>query len=214
MRGTPSIQPQLEKIHDIPPSTPDEAPFPCSASRAIPSSLSKLEGRLDSLYAIQEVPQDTCHNSKGVPFLATTWDVTRVHQLILRWQLIPLLRLKGNPDFLLVPQGEACFTYGNSRGTPRFLPKFERTQSSTSTRDKNWYACTDWNGTPSNLSKHEMRSDSPTAPLEKVQVSYFDPQQHPTYVPSEVKFAQSCLTLCDPMDYTFHEFSRPDYWSG
>ena len=27
----------------------------------------------------------------------------------------------------------------------------------------------------------------------------------------KVKAAQSCLTLCDPMDYTF---SRPEYWSG
>ena len=30
----------------------------------------------------------------------------------------------------------------------------------------------------------------------------------------EVKVAQLCPTLCDPMDYTIHEFSRPDYWSG
>ena len=28
----------------------------------------------------------------------------------------------------------------------------------------------------------------------------------------KVKVAQSCLTLCDPMDYTtVHEFSRPEY---
>ena len=26
--------------------------------------------------------------------------------------------------------------------------------------------------------------------------------------------AQSCLTLCDPMDYTVQEFSRQEYWSG
>ena len=30
----------------------------------------------------------------------------------------------------------------------------------------------------------------------------------------EVKVAQLCPTLCDPMDCTIHEFSRPDYWSG
>ena len=29
-----------------------------------------------------------------------------------------------------------------------------------------------------------------------------------------VKVAQSCPTLCDPMDYTVIEFSRPEYWSG
>ena len=28
------------------------------------------------------------------------------------------------------------------------------------------------------------------------------------------KVAQSCPTLWDPMDYTVHEFSMPEYWSG
>ena len=31
---------------------------------------------------------------------------------------------------------------------------------------------------------------------------------------SEVKVAQSCLTLCNPMDYTVHGILRPEYWSG
>ena len=31
---------------------------------------------------------------------------------------------------------------------------------------------------------------------------------------SEVQVAQSCPTVCDPMDYTVHGFSRPEYWSG
>ena len=30
----------------------------------------------------------------------------------------------------------------------------------------------------------------------------------------KVKVAQLCPTLCDPMDYMFMEFSRPEYWSG
>ena len=30
----------------------------------------------------------------------------------------------------------------------------------------------------------------------------------------KVKVAQSCLTLCHPMDYKSMEFSRPEYWSG
>ena len=30
----------------------------------------------------------------------------------------------------------------------------------------------------------------------------------------KVKVTQSCLTLCHPMDYTVHEFSRSEYWSG
>ena len=29
-----------------------------------------------------------------------------------------------------------------------------------------------------------------------------------------MKVTQSFLTLCDPMDYTVHTFSRPEYWSG
>ena len=55
---------QLNKNHEIPPSTRDEALFPCSASRAILSSLSKVERRLHYLYATQEFPQDTRHNSR------------------------------------------------------------------------------------------------------------------------------------------------------
>ena len=31
---------------------------------------------------------------------------------------------------------------------------------------------------------------------------------------SEVKVAQSCPTLCNPIDYKSMEFSRPEYWSG
>ena len=31
---------------------------------------------------------------------------------------------------------------------------------------------------------------------------------------SEVQVAQSCPTVSDPMDYTVHGFSRPEYWSG
>ena len=30
----------------------------------------------------------------------------------------------------------------------------------------------------------------------------------------KVKVALSCPTLCDPMNYTVHEFSRSDYQSG
>ena len=30
----------------------------------------------------------------------------------------------------------------------------------------------------------------------------------------KVKVAQSCPTLCDPMDIQSLEFSRPEYWSG
>ena len=30
----------------------------------------------------------------------------------------------------------------------------------------------------------------------------------------KMKVAQSCLTLCDPMDIQSREISRPEYWSG
>ena len=30
----------------------------------------------------------------------------------------------------------------------------------------------------------------------------------------KVKVTQSCQTLCDPMNCTIQEFSRPEYWSG
>jgi len=33
------------------------------------------------------------------------------------------------------------------------------------------------------------------------------------FVKVKVKVTKSCTTLCDPMDYTVHEFSRPGYWS-
>ena len=31
---------------------------------------------------------------------------------------------------------------------------------------------------------------------------------------SEVKAAQSCPALCNPMDYTDHGILQPEYWSG
>ena len=53
--------------HEIPPLTQDDTLFPCNASTAIPSSLSKLKRRLDSLYATQRVTRNTCHISRGPP---------------------------------------------------------------------------------------------------------------------------------------------------
>ena len=47
-------------------------------------------------------------------------------------------------------------------------------------------------------------------------VTHFSPlSSYPTAKPSlKVKATQSYPTLCDPMDYTVHEFSRPEHWSG
>ena len=33
------------------------------------------------------------------------------------------------------------------------------------------------------------------------------------YEKRKVKVTQLCPTLCHPMEYTFHGFSRPEYWS-
>ena len=39
-------------------------------------------------------------------------------------------------------------------------------------------------------------------------------QTHQLIIYMKVKVAQSCPVLCDPMDCTVHELSRPEYWSG
>ena len=83
----------------MPPSTQDEALFSCSAFRAIPSSLSKLKRRLDSLHATQGGPD--------IP--VTARDETRVsHHKSRRAPCFPPhlemrahspLQLKRNPNF-------------------------------------------------------------------------------------------------------------------
>ena len=82
-------------------STWDEALFFCSASRAFPSSLSKLERRLDSLHATQggpEIPITTRderrvshHKSRRAPCFPLHMEM-RAHSL---------LQLKRNPNFPL-----------------------------------------------------------------------------------------------------------------
>ena len=59
-RGTPNFLPQLEKNHEIIPSTRDEAHFHCGMLREILPSLFSLEMVLDTLDATQEVPRHTC----------------------------------------------------------------------------------------------------------------------------------------------------------
>ena len=66
-RGTLIFPPQLEKNHEIPPSMWDEAFVPSNALREIPSSQSKHERRLDSLYTTQDIPWNTHCNLRGTP---------------------------------------------------------------------------------------------------------------------------------------------------
>ena len=56
---------QLEKTHEMPPSSRDEGLFSCMARKTIPSHLSKLHRRLHSLYATQWAPRDTRRDSTG-----------------------------------------------------------------------------------------------------------------------------------------------------
>ena len=45
-----------------------------------------------------------------------------------------------------------------------------------------------------------------------LQRRYTDEQElHEKMLKAKLKVAQSCPTLCNPMDYTVHEFSRPEY---
>ena len=74
MRGSLSSPLQLEKNPKLPATTrenPRDFPLnvrlgtsPCSSLRAILSSFSKLERKLECLQATQEVPQDTRRNSR------------------------------------------------------------------------------------------------------------------------------------------------------
>ena len=53
-----TLAPQLEKTHETPLSSRDEGLFSCMARKTIPSHLSKLKRRLDSLEAAQGAPRD------------------------------------------------------------------------------------------------------------------------------------------------------------
>ena len=70
-RRNSRIPPQLEKNHEVAPSSRDEALSHCSISREVPHSLLKLGTVLNTLYETQEVPRHTHPHSSGTPiFLA------------------------------------------------------------------------------------------------------------------------------------------------
>ena len=64
------IPPQLEKNHDVPPSSLDEALSHCSVSREIPHSLLKFETVLDTLDATQSSPIYRSHLTVTLKFKA------------------------------------------------------------------------------------------------------------------------------------------------
>ena len=137
---TPRVEPQasrvqLEKNHDIPSSTWDEAQYPCRSSRSILSSLSELESRLDSFYAIQEIPQNTRCNSRGTPSfpwqleknpVLPTSSQTRADSrdtTLEEFQLSPS-HLKRRPVSPIEPQEEPHLSFCNSKGH-RVPPQLE-----------------------------------------------------------------------------------------
>ena len=65
LRETPHFTPQLEKNHEISPSSQDEALLLMQGLETNPDFLSKLQRRFDSLSATQWPPRDTCRNSRG-----------------------------------------------------------------------------------------------------------------------------------------------------
>ena len=87
-------------------------PFsPASTSRAIRSSLLKLERMLESLYTTQEVPRDTCHHLRGTPSFTPQLEKSPVSPPHLEFSTDSPASTQRNPSFPLAPQEEACPPY-------------------------------------------------------------------------------------------------------
>ena len=54
------------------------------------------------------------------------------------------------------------------------MPPFEKTPMSLSTQDKATFPCQDWNVTLDINSRHELRTESPVAPLEIAPDTYLN----------------------------------------
>ena len=100
----------------------DKALFPCSASRAIKISLSKLKSRLESLYESQEFPQGICRNSRTI---------LRIQQ-----------QLEMCPMYPTSSQDGGRFPFFNLRGIPTFPSHLKgRTVSHIETREEPQASC-------------------------------------------------------------------------
>ena len=122
-------------------------PFsPCNASRASPRSILILERRLDSLYATQDVPRDTCchstgsrgydHNSrralcsplhleKRTDSPASIREESRGVPFNVDGGLTSLKKTRRLPEVPLASQEEPQAYYCNSGKTTRFLTQGE-----------------------------------------------------------------------------------------
>ena len=124
------------------PTQSEIKPFCWSALRAIPSSLSKFERRLDSLSASQEVPRDVHRNWRGTPSFSPQLEM-RTYSPAVTWEesQVPLTTWKRS-DF---PEATWVVPWGpqhNSRGTQSFLPQLKKHHKiPPSMWDEAWFPC-------------------------------------------------------------------------
>ena len=115
-KGNRELLEMVEKNHKIPPPMQDEARFPCSASRAISSSLSQLERRLVFLYATPEDTRDTRRNSRET--------LSFPPQLERASCSIPHLKMRANSPALT--REESQLSPQSSKGSLSHLLQLER----------------------------------------------------------------------------------------
>ena len=97
---------QLEKDLEIPPSTCLVVEFPCSESRAMPSSPSQLESRLDFPGATREAPLVPHRNSRKTRHVVP--QLEKNHEFGPREEALLFLQgLESNPESPLKSTQEA-----------------------------------------------------------------------------------------------------------
>ena len=104
------IPPQLEKNHEVPPSSRDEALSHCNVLREIPRSFLNFETVLNTFDATQKVPRHTFLTREEllVSWHNLIWAPSPL--LISTWGSIPLLWLERDPDLPVSPLEEAGLT--------------------------------------------------------------------------------------------------------
>ena len=148
----------------------DEAFFSCSTLRAIPSSLSKLERRLDSLHTIQvgpKIPITTRDESRGSHHNSRRALCVPPH---LEMSAHSVLQLKRNPNF---PSNHKRRPESptESQVEPRgFCYKEKGRRVPLQLQISPDFPCIGSNGTPSICSQQDGRPVGPAYPLEKAQI--------------------------------------------
>ena len=109
--------PQLEKIQEVLPSSPDEAHFRCGVSRLITPNLWNFLRVLHTLAATQEVPQHTRLHSRGSTRVPPTSRGAPFPHPSSRGVILSLRGRERSPGISVASQEEALST-GKSRGSP------------------------------------------------------------------------------------------------